>query len=151
MNKLFDNLKNMDKKKRTKTITWFCLTLFFIIGIIGVICWLSIGYQNIQDFVYDNFSPEVGKYANIEYAHGKDVILGAKIPTYGEMYEEMGQGGFAWFYLTNYKPIYLAPYILLPIICVLSLIAAGITAYNIRVLFPYHNKKSKTKKKKGAK
>lgn len=144
-----EGFKKLNKfKKRTCLIPMFILLASFL-AMLSMIVWLSIAYQDVLWYVNTNFSIG-GAKANEIYYGGADIILGKDPPTFGELYLDMGQDAFTWFYLNLRSWFYIIPYIILPLSGLSFIISGVMSISNYRSLFTpvkkIKNKKVKVEK-----
>ncbi len=144
-----------DKQLKTKYTLGLILFLTYVAILVGLLVWLAIAYHDSYDYVAEHFAPgkEFADKAAPDW-YWKDLIAifggNETAPTYGQIYVERGQEGFAWFYLTSGFPSAIVPYVLLPVFSVLSFAGAIFWIFQYRSIFPPVKKPKKAKKAKKA-
>lgn len=139
-----------DKHHKSKYLLSLVMFLSYLIILIGLAAWLAVLYHQSFDYVGQHFAPgkDFADKVDPNWKDYIDIFGTSEAPTYGEIYTERGQEGFAWFYLTSGYPIAIAPYVLLPIFAILTLWSFGYWIFQYRNVFPPVTKTKKAKKAK---
>ncbi len=140
----FKKLNSASKKNRHQFVIWSLITFLAVAILVSIAAWLAITYRETFDYVGNNFA-EGRPLAEQQYLLGKDFFNG-HVPTFGEIYNSIGQESFAWFYTTTLHPISLIPYILLPIIVPIAIVGIIKFGFVYFKIFPPKQKNKKAKK-----